>query len=900
MYPRLLTALILFGIGFAPLFAQTYTVDTLADNTTTDGTCTLREAIEAINTATPNADCPASGGGPEIVFSVAGTIVLGGTELEITADMTITGGGNITIDANQLSRVLHVSNAGATIGISGLDITRGKAPSELTSGNGLPGGGIYNVSTLTIDNSRIFDNDAGGNWPSGNNDGGMGGGIYNTGTATLTDCEIDANRGGRGGNEGATSIGGSGGGIANMATMNLLRTYVRNNIAGTGGFDTPDGRAGNGGGIYNTGTLILENSTISGNKGGNGSSIAGIGTGGSGGGIYNTLSGELSLTDTIIENNITGRGGGGFFGDDYKQHGYGGGLFNKGEVTIIDGESKNNKAHDGLGFPPGIGITGGFAGGIYNTGILNMTGSALTGNHAGDSSTLWDYDFGSGHGGIAGGLYNSGTATLTDLLIEDNHAGDGRANESPGGGGGGVYNTNTLTLNRVTVHNNTSGDAGGQGSFHSVFAGRGGGIYSEGILLVTNSTFTGNTTGTGNTNRADNQGGGGLYSTETALIQNSTITGNTLGSCGTCPNNHGGGINVGGGTTTLYSTLIAENTGDTGGNDLAGTFTTQGFNLIDDAAGFTGLTDGLNNDQVGVAMPGLLPLADNGGSTQTHALDPASPAVDQGDCTTSGIATDQRGITRPIDQLSIPNAGDGCDIGAFEFEGQAVAIGFRFLLGGAYDVGASPTGRHQLMLNEQDLIPLAQPYSNPLFDGTPMDYDGTEAVSEVPGNRVDWIIVELRTSTDAASTVARKAAFLLRGGSVYDIDGMVKARFYGVPTGDYYVVVRHRNHLPLMTATPVTLTTGDFGAYYPFWNDPASAYGTNAMIEMEPGIWTLWPGDGNGDGQVTAFDFLNVWLPANGSAGYQQGDFNMDGSVTAFDFLQSWLPSNGRVSQVPE
>ncbi len=71
MYPRLLTALILFGIGSPPLFAQTYTVDTLADNTTTDGNCTLCEAIEAINTAIPNADCPAGVGGQEIVFSAA-------------------------------------------------------------------------------------------------------------------------------------------------------------------------------------------------------------------------------------------------------------------------------------------------------------------------------------------------------------------------------------------------------------------------------------------------------------------------------------------------------------------------------------------------------------------------------------------------------------------------------------------------------------------------------------------------------------------------------------------------------------------------------------------------------------------------------------------------------------
>jgi hypothetical protein len=54
-------------------------------------------------------------------------------------------------------------------------------------------------------------------------------------------------------------------------------------------------------------------------------------------------------------------------------------------------------------------------------------------------------------------------------------------------------------------------------------------------------------------------------------------------------------------------------------------------------------------------------LADNGGPTQTHALKPGSPAIDQGDpfaCSVIAI-TDQRGFRRPI--------GPDCDIGAFEF-----------------------------------------------------------------------------------------------------------------------------------------------------------------------------------------------------------------------------------------
>jgi hypothetical protein len=78
--------------------------------------------------------------------------------------------------------------------------------------------------------------------------------------------------------------------------------------------------------------------------------------------------------------------------------------------------------------------------------------------------------------------------------------------------------------------------------------------------------------------------------------------------------------------------------------------------------------NGVNNNQVYVADPGLLPLASNGGPTQTHALALASPAIDKGKRNGFGPAKDQRGSPRPVDYPFKPNAagGDGSDIGAFE------------------------------------------------------------------------------------------------------------------------------------------------------------------------------------------------------------------------------------------
>jgi hypothetical protein len=53
-------------------------------------------------------------------------------------------------------------------------------------------------------------------------------------------------------------------------------------------------------------------------------------------------------------------------------------------------------------------------------------------------------------------------------------------------------------------------------------------------------------------------------------------------------------------------------------------------------------------------------LADNGGPTLTHALDPASIAVDAIPVELCGADEDQRGVARP--------QGGMCDIGSFELE----------------------------------------------------------------------------------------------------------------------------------------------------------------------------------------------------------------------------------------
>lgn len=228
-----------------------------------------------------------------------------------------------------------------------------------------------------------------------------------------------------------------------------------------------------------------------------------------------------------------------------------------------------------------------------------------------------------------GGILNSGMLTVTACAISGNNAGSG----------GGLFNQSGATLQVIdsTISSNPSG----------------GGVGNSGTLTVTNSTISGNTT-SGN--------GGGISSSGSSTVNNSTIAGNTAGGSG-------GGVSNSG-TLNLNSTIVARNSA-LSGPDVSGAIAVADYNLIQNTSGWSIGTDGGHNqsglDPLLEPGAGLNPLLkDNGGPTETIALLPASPAIDQG--RSNGLAFDQRGLARILDNPVVANAagGDGADVGAFE------------------------------------------------------------------------------------------------------------------------------------------------------------------------------------------------------------------------------------------
>jgi hypothetical protein len=680
----------------------------------------LRSAIEASN-ARPGADTITF---DPTAFATPQTITLTNGQLNITDDLTITGTGaaNLTIDANNLSRVFNIDDGTSsvkTITLSGLTITGGR-----TGGSG---GGILSSENLTIQNSTNY----------GNLASIVGGGVYGTGTTTIQNSTFYGN----------SAV--SGGGIFINGTAVIQNSTISKNSANSGG------------GIYNGGTTTVQNSTISEN-----SALY------SGGGFFNK-GGPLTIQNSIISGNmaasateimlLSGRvnlNANNLIGSSAVSTGHALDIVAAGASDILatsDGTNPtalaailmplaNNggptQTHALVAGSPAINAGNNanavdtnnqpFATDQRGTGfnrILNGTvdigayeapeaaSSVVTSNS--DSVNAFDgltslreaINYANSRAGADTITFDSTvfatpqTITLggTELIITDDltitgptarvtinankasrvfNIDDGNSSTfkaviidgltisggSTGSGGGGIANDENLTIENSSISGNT--------------ANAGGGIFNNFNVVMQNSTISGN---------SSSNAGGGVFNAYKSTIQNSTISGNSATNGGSIFNNFNvvmqnstisgnSASNVGGGVynrgiTTLQNTVIAGNLSTNNGREIfrvSGTITANSNNLLGassstNAQAFAGFTRGVSDITATsdgtnpTALSAILsPLANNGGPTQTHALVAGSPAINAGNNANIpvGFTTDQRGSNRI--------AGGTVDIGAFE------------------------------------------------------------------------------------------------------------------------------------------------------------------------------------------------------------------------------------------
>jgi len=347
------------------------------------------------------------------------------------------------------------------------------------------------------------------------------------------------------------------------------------------------------------------------------------------GGI-NVVSGALQLNRVEMTDNQGGSGGAieafsstfgqGVVVNDSKLHGNhantGGAIFSQNSKLALN----RSMIYDNDALNTAGAIT-------VNGGTLVMTGCAVVGNSA----------------PTGGAIATSDSVQIVRSQLADNVA-------STNGGAITIGSSSAaVTIVESTLSGNSAADGGAIGTI------------AGGTVVMTNSTLSGNTA-TGK--------GGAFYGHKYPhlTLTSVTVSGNSAG--------NGGGFfftaDGSYGTTTISSSdTIASGNSATSGKDIGGTFPppTGSNNLFGSALNSPPLNDA-GNHNVFTDTPGLGPLQDNGGPTDTRALLAGSPAIDAGsNSAAAALTTDQRGtgFARVVNTI--------VDIGAFEYLGDRIFAG---------------------------------------------------------------------------------------------------------------------------------------------------------------------------------------------------------------------------------
>ncbi|MFD0963444.1 M43 family zinc metalloprotease [Pseudofulvibacter geojedonensis] len=210
-----------------------------------------------------------------------------------------------------------------------------------------------------------------------------------------------------------------------------------------------------------------------------------------------------------------------------------------------------------------------------------------------------------------------------------------------------------------------------------------------------------------------------------------------------------------------------------------------------------------------------------------------------------------------------------------------------FLQGAMLNNGGGNLMRDDLRVG--GFIPTTSPYTDALAcNASVFNATGNDAI-------VDWVFVELRDDVTNTTVVHSQSALLQRDGDVVGVDG-TSAITFDSTSRDYYVAIKHRNHLGVMSSTAITLSSTPTTVDFTDANNQITN-GTNAQtsFSMPTGVVAMWAGNVSGDttvryqgsGNDTNIIKDNVLAEAGNTTnsnlysytGYDAADVNLDGTI---------------------
>ena len=258
-----------------------------------------------------------------------------------------------------------------------------------------------------------------------------------------------------------------------------------------------------------------------------------------------------------------------------------------------------------------------------------------------------------------------------------------------------------------------------------------------------------------------------------------------------------------------------------------------------------------------------------------YSLHSGSPAINSGSFV---------GLTRDINGNPVPP--NSPDIGAYQHQTlQNIFANIKVLLQGLYSNGSMST-----YFDSYNMISLSQP-----FNSSPWNYTGSESVSKIPSNIVDWILVELRSTTTNYAIVARRAAFLKKDGVIVDLDGSSSLKFNNINDGNYYIVIKYINTIETWSKNGGVLFTNTTVSY-DFTSAQSQAYGNN-LVQVES-KWCIYRGDVNQDGIVDEDDCLNIDNDNYNFTYHVVNDLNGDGMVDLSDLIIADCNNHNHIARI--
>lgn len=198
------------------------------------------------------------------------------------------------------------------------------------------------------------------------------------------------------------------------------------------------------------------------------------------------------------------------------------------------------------------------------------------------------------------------------------------------------------------------------------------------------------------------------------------------------------------------------------------------------------------------------------------------------------------------------------------------------------------------IFSQNSYIPLNQPYNI-----TPWNYNGTESVSSIPSGIIDWILVELRglyvPQFNCQEVLYRRAGFLKNDGTIVGTDNDTirfgttfgDGRWENIPSqntsGDFYLVIYHRNHIPVMSKKAIRFMEGYISVNYDF-TKPENVYpDSSAITKLSDGSYVMPGGDATGNGIVNVLDYTPISQNLF-NTGYRMEDTDNNGVVNILDY----------------